>query len=406
MSPYYYPSVGGVEAVVRYVSEELVNRGHEVTVITSNRSHKGAPPLNRPTVETLNGVRVERHQSILSLGHMSFCPGQFYTLRKTDFDVIQVHVHRHPHVNLALWARGKRSVPIILHGHGPFFSRRFLGQVKARIYNLYDWIAKRALFERLDKIIALTEFEKMRYVKLGADVDKIVVIPNAASDDCFEPVDPTPLIKKYDLSGKRLMLYLSILSKFKRPDLLIQALAQVLKKVPDAFLLLVGPDEGMIDSIRQMARQLGVENHYKWIGRLQGIEKHQALEAGEFLLLPSDEEPFGLVILEAMAHARPVVGSDTIGPRELIRHGETGFVVNRGSVGQIADAATTLLTDFALRTRMGNRGRAVVQNKYRVSTITDKLEELYFQLMSKAKSGDQVANENDSELRTNIASSL
>ena len=381
VSSYYLPSSGGVVSVIKYIAEELVKRGHEVHVFAPNRDHRGNLPLNSSLKEKIDGVIVRRFHSIFNLGHISLCPKEFPELWKSHFDIIHSHCYRHPHVDISTLIGNFKSVPTILHGHGPFFQKQSLSLKKSILYSLYDRQAKRVLLKRVDGIIALTRDEKQQYVMLGADPQKITVIPNAASDDCFGQTNPTAFIKKYKLSGKKIILYLSFLHYLKRPDLLIKALPALVKEVPDLILLLVGPDAGMIDHIKKIGAELGVESNFKWLGPLYGKEKHQAYQAADFFVLPSDEEPFGIVILEAMAHKKPVIVSDAVGPSEIIEHGETGFIVKRGNVDQIIEFSLKLLTDQSLRARMGEKGCETAINKYSVSSVVDQVEAMYYRLI-------------------------
>ena len=120
LTPYYHPSIGGVEGVVRYLAEELVRRGHSVDVLTADRLHRGTRHDPLPREEVLQGVRVRRFLPLLTLGHMSLCPGEVPALWKGGYDLLHAHVYRQPQVGLASAVGRLRSVPLILHGHGPF----------------------------------------------------------------------------------------------------------------------------------------------------------------------------------------------------------------------------------------------------------------------------------------------
>ena len=103
ITPRYYPSVGGVEKVVQDLSEELAKRGHEVSVLTTDRMHKNQPPFKGDRNESLNGVKVYRYRSLFGLGHMSFTPSAILDLIKNDYDIVHMHSIRHPHTSWVLW---------------------------------------------------------------------------------------------------------------------------------------------------------------------------------------------------------------------------------------------------------------------------------------------------------------
>jgi len=382
LTPYYFPSIGGVESVVKYTSEELVKRGHSVHVITSNRDHNNRLKKNIIQSKEKNGVTIHRLKSILNFGHMSFFPDCYKVLMDEDFDIIHSHVFRHPHLEIANLVGKIKKIPVVLHGHSPFFKRGEISAKKLFYYSLYDFQAKLRFLKNINKIIALTEFEKNRYLNLGVQHEKIAVIPNAASDDCFQKVNPKPFLKKHNLQGKKIILFIGNLNNVKRPDLLLRALAKLIIKNPKVFLLLVGPDEGMLKEITLLAKNLKVENHYAWLGPLYGKDKLQVLSAAKLFILPSDLDALPLVLVEAMAQGIPVIGSNAIGPSEIIDDGETGFIVRKRNVEDIVNASLKLLNNRSLYNKMGHKAKHTAENKYRVSKIVDNIEKIYYDLLS------------------------
>lgn len=376
LTPYYWPHIGGVESVVQDLSEGFTRRGHEVHVITANRDQKGRFDAQCPHEEQINGVNVHRFRAYVKLGHYSLCPGIASFLMHHRFDILHSHCYRQPQGEIAALVGRHRNIPTILHGHGFFPS----GPVKRILYGLYDQFAKRELLNQFDHFIVLTDSEKERFVALGVDPRKISVIPNGVDDECFQKIDPTAFRKKFGLTGKKVILFMGILKRIKRCDLLIRALPEIARRVPDVLVLLVGPDAGEYAKVKDIAEHLKVSNHFKWIGPLYGKEKHQAYSAADFLILPSDEEGFPRVLLEAMAHAKAVIGTDTVGSSAIILDQVTGFVTTRGSVEDIVTAALRLLTNPMLCEKMGRKARDVAIAKYQISQVVERLEALYYRL--------------------------
>ena len=94
VAPFYYPVIGGLEKIVQGLSEEMVERGHEVHVFTSSRNH-AKNPMNRPSKEYINGVVVYRFASLINSEFMSFFPGFVPPLLQNRFDIIHLHSYRH-----------------------------------------------------------------------------------------------------------------------------------------------------------------------------------------------------------------------------------------------------------------------------------------------------------------------
>jgi len=384
--PYYSPIIGGVEVVCQYVSEELVRRGHEVHVFTANRSHKGSPQLRLAADELINGVNVHRFKSYLNVGHYGFFPGFISPLMRGGFDVIHAHGYRQPQSEIGSRVGARLNIPTILHVHGGFFTH---SSVKRAFYDLFDWFARNGRANLFDHYIALSEMDRARLLELNIDRGCISIIRNAAENQAFENVEPQRFVEKYDLTGKRVILYLSILHHYKRPDLLIRALPRLIEREPEVFLLLVGPDAGELEKINALGRELGVTRHFKWIGALRGKEKHEAFECSEFLALPSDEDPYPLVLLEAMAHRKPVLTTSVVGQAPLVESHGAGIVVQPGDLNGLIEGALRLLSDPSLKSSIAGNARRLAEQMFSAKAVVDEIEALYWRLLEKKHASDR-----------------
>lgn len=381
VTPYYYPSVGGVSGVCQYLSEELVKLGHKVDVITARRDHKGRPKLNAPKHEVINDVNVFRYKSIINIGHMSFFPSLITHLISKKYDVVHFHSYRHPLCDISAVLGKVKSSVTILHGHGPFFEKNEISNTKKKIYDMYDKFAYHTVFKLTDKVIALNNYEKKRYTDIGIEPQKIVVVPNAASADCFVKTDNREFISNYNLSDKKVLLFVGILNSFKRPDLLIEALPKIIKEVNNVHLLLVGPDGGMLEKVTQLAKELNVEEYYSWLGPLQGTEKQNAYESAHIFVLPSDWDAYPLVLMEALAHGLPCVTTDCRGPIDIVEHGKTGFVVKKRETDDMAAKIINLLKNDELYNEFSRNAKMVAEKKYKADSIAQYIENLYYHLL-------------------------
>ena len=372
--PYYSPVIGGVEVVCQYISEELAKRGHEVHVFTANRTHKGSRRLEMPDDEVINGVNVHRFRSYISVGHYGFFPGFISSLKHGGFDIIHAHGYRQPQSEIGCRLGASLNVPTVLHVHGGFYAN---GTIRQLWYSLFDWLARRHKANVFDHFITLSELDRQRLLELNIDRNNISIIGNAAEGAAFEMVDSSQFKKKHGLEGKKVILYLGILHRYKRPDLLVRALPKLIEKEPDAFLLFVGPDGGEVEKIIELGKKLDVAQHFRWIGPLQGREKQEAFECSEFLALPSDEDPYPLVLLEAMAHKKPVLTTAVVGQASLISKNEAGIILDPGDVDGIAKAAIRLLEDSIYRETIGVNARRLAEKTFSVKAVVDEIELLY-----------------------------
>jgi glycosyltransferase involved in cell wall biosynthesis len=378
--PYYSPVIGGGEVVCQYISEELARRGYEVHVFTANRNHKGSPRLHMPSDEVINGVNVHRFKSYVTIGHHGLFPGFISPLLKGRFDIIHAHGYRQPQSEISTRIGARLNVPTILHVHGGFYTR---SRLKGAIYDLFDRLARKHKVNLFDHFIVLSEVDQKHLLGLNVDGGNISIIRNAAENQAFEAADSTGFRKKRGLEGRKIILYLSILHEYKRPELLIRALPKLIDIVPEVFLLFVGPNAGELEKIRELGTKLGVTNYYEWIGPLQGREKHEAFECSEFLALPSDEDPYPLVLLEAMAHKKPVLTTSVVGQACVISANETGIIISPGDLNGIVDGAIRLLTDPAYSKTIGSNGRRLAEKMFSVKSAVDDIEMLYTSMIER-----------------------
>jgi glycosyltransferase involved in cell wall biosynthesis len=378
--PYYAPVIGGVEVVCQYISEELVARGHEVHVFTANRNHPGSPRLELPAREKINGVHVHRFRSYVNIGHYGFFPGFISSLSCGEFDIIHTHGYRQPQSEIASRIGARVNIPTVLHVHGGFDTRN---RAKRLLYSLFDRAARRHKANVFDHFIALSEGDREHLLALNVPQSRISIVRNAAENAAFEACSATRFREKYGLVGKKVILYLGILIHYKRPDKLIRVLPQLIEREPKVFLLFVGPDAGELEKIHKLAEGLGVNECYEWLGPLQGEEKHEAFECSEFLALPSDDDPYPLTLLEAMAHGKAVLTTSGVGQASVIKAHEAGIVVSPEDLDGIREGAVKLLTDERYRSAIGASARRLAERMFSVAAVVDEIELLYADLVER-----------------------
>jgi len=122
-------------------------------------------------------------------------------------------------------------------------------------------------------------------------------------------------------------------------------------------LTVIGEDWGGVERLRSLARSLGVEDRIVFRGLLSRDEVVRAYASAEVFVLPSLFEPFGIVLLEAMAAGLPIVASRVGGIVDVVEDGKTGLLVPSGNPEALADALEHLLSDPTLLEKMGDEGR-------------------------------------------------
>jgi glycosyltransferase involved in cell wall biosynthesis len=155
-------------------------------------------------------------------------------------------------------------------------------------------------------------------------------------------------------SAWKIVLVVARVSRWKRHDLALTAFEQVAVKDPNVHLVCVGSQDTLEpkwwNHLQEQTRQSRVSDRIHWVGQISDVRPWY--KAAYTLLLCSDNEPFGRVIVEAMACGLPVIATRSGGVPEIVRHGEDGFLVTTGSVDEMADAMTKILRNNALREQL------------------------------------------------------
>jgi glycosyltransferase involved in cell wall biosynthesis len=140
---------------------------------------------------------------------------------------------------------------------------------------------------------------------------------------------------------------------------LVRAVA-LLPASPGLEIRLVGEDWGGTERLRTLAQRLGVSDRLTFVGKLSRAELLNEYVQAQFFVLPSIFEPFGIVLLEAMAAGLPVIASRVGGIPEIVEDGRTGLLVEPGNPGALAEALRHLCRDEVLRKSMGRSAREQV----------------------------------------------
>jgi glycosyltransferase involved in cell wall biosynthesis len=215
------------------------------------------------------------------------------------------------------------------------------------------------------------------------------VVHGGRSPEHFVRCEPAPeLREELGLSPEDLVIaVVARLTPWKGHMVLLDAFRAVHREHPRARLLVVGAptfwDPGYEATLRERAAELGCGEAVRWLGFREDIP--QLLALSDLMVLPSDTEPFGIVIVEGMIAGKPVVVCDTGGPPEIVADDETGLVVPTWQVGPLADAICALLSDPARARRMGEAGRARALQHFDIRQGVRRIEELYGRLVNGRK---------------------
>ena len=209
--------------------------------------------------------------------------------------------------------------------------------------------SKQFALTKVGWVLAVSEFTKRKAIKLGVDPARIHVVPNGVRDPC-------PNWRFGTARDKAVVLFVGRMNEhYKGQADLLDAMSLLRNRFPDLRLVFVG--DGPLAKWKAEAQRRCVDDLVEFAGRVDDAELARRYEAAAIFAMPSENEGFGLVYAEAMAHGLPCVGSDRDAAREVIRHGETGYCVPAGNSTAIADAIADIMKSPELRARMSVAGR-------------------------------------------------
>ncbi|MFG3129346.1 glycosyltransferase family 4 protein [Streptomyces tendae] len=274
----------------------------------------------------------------------------------------------------ALRRAGAERLVATTHGHEAGWAQLPAArQLLRRIGESTDTITYLGEYTRSRIAGALTPEAAARMVQLPPGVDEKTFHPASGGDE---------VRARLGLTERPVVVCVSRLVPRKGQDTLIRAMPRILAAEPDAVLLIVGGGPYESD-LRRLAEETGVAASVHFTGAVPWSELPAHYGAGDVFAMPCrtrrgglDVEGLGIVYLEASATGLPVVAGDSGGAPDAVLDGETGWVVRGEDPNESADRITTLLADPELRRRMGERGRAWVEEKWRWDLLAEHLKAL------------------------------
>ncbi len=360
-----YPTYGGSGIVATELGKELAARGHEIHFISY------APPLRLDKVS----ANIQFHEVEVVTYPLFDHPPYTLALATKMAEVVELQnldlLHCHyaiPHSVSAYLAKSMLSpkkLPVVTTLHGTDIT--LVGSDRSYLP------ITRFSIEQSDGVTAVSEYLKEATIKTFGVKKDIEVVYNFVNCDNCRPVENPELRKSYTPNGEKILIHLSNFRPVKRPTDVIEIFLRVQSKIPAALLMVGdGPERS---GAEWLARYLHLEKKVHFLGKRDNIE--DLIGISDLMLLPSDNESFGLAALEAMACKVPVIVSRVGGLPEVVTDGVEGYLVEPRNVDKMAEQALRILTDESLRLEMGERARQSAQERFCTSRIIPQYEAYY-----------------------------
>jgi glycosyltransferase involved in cell wall biosynthesis len=382
------PRYGGPARVLPELARAQAAAGHEVVIATTTADHPSGV-YHDPGWETLSEGATVFYGSVQYMPLLvSWSVGRWLRRHIGEYDIVNIHgLYRFPNT-LATHLARRRGIPYVLVPHGsldPYlYARSTTGRLAFK--RIYERLFVIPGLRKADALQYTAEEERERTKFLDLQVPSFV-IPNGLGWEPYRDLPPRGAMReRWGLGDQPIVLFLGRIHVKKGFDLLIPAFDEVRKRIPDAQLVIVGPendDHGK--DVRKWVTERGLDAAVHFVGPVVGPDVVQAYVDADVFALPSYTENFGMTVVEAMACALPVVISDQVNIHHEISAAAAGLVT-QCDVGEVADAMYALLTDPERRHTMGDMGRRLVQERYSWPAIVDALTKEYEAVIERANS--------------------
>ncbi|HOE90548.1 MAG TPA: glycosyltransferase family 4 protein [Candidatus Cloacimonadota bacterium] len=263
------------------------------------------------------------------------------------------------------------DVPLVVYAHGSeliYHSRK-----------KNQDLMQRYVLKKADLIISNSQYTTDLLVSKGADRNKIFKTLLGANTRMFFPKDTQAAIKeRFDIPQEhKILLTVSHLVPRKGMDMVINALPDILKSVPNLTYLIGGRGE-YLETLQKLVDKLNLHDHVKFLGFVKDQEINDIFNAADIFIMPNriedyDVEGFGIVFADAAACGKATIAGNTGGAVDAIVDRETGFLVDPTSCKDIIDKTVTLLKDDDLRNEMGRNGYERVQKELNWDAVRAKI---------------------------------
>ena len=367
ISKYYYPYIGGVENICKYLVEGTPQ--HEVAVVCFNEKHTDV-------VENVNGVKVYRVATWINISRQALSLSYFTMLHRAikEFqpDVIQFH-WANPFPAAVLLTMIPKKVKLVIHWHMDIIKQK-------KIYPFIKPIETR-LLKRANIVVVTSPQYRDGSIPLQPFKEKVKILPNAIDEDNFvlRPGDKeeiAKIIERYD--GKKIVFFIGRHIQYKGLPCLIDAE----KYIKEDCAIVIAGSGPLTEELKAQCHSDKVH----FVGRLSDDELRWYHYAASVFAFPSitKNEAFGVALAEAMYCNTPAV-TFTIegsGVNWVNLNGVTGIEVPNVDTKAYAAAIDRLLSDDDLARKMGDEGHKRVKENFTIPSMVNLMDQYYKELFA------------------------
>jgi glycosyltransferase involved in cell wall biosynthesis len=354
--------MGGGEVHVADLVRALADRGHAVYLAVRPGS-----PLREP----LSGV-IASWRELPLRNSLDVYSARAITeiAREHSIDVVHAHMGR-DYLVAALGCKRARGTRLILTRHH---------YLPVKQNPIYRW-----MLQDVAAVIAVSASVRQSIIeRLALPEERVHVIPNWVDPERFQPIERDAARAMFRLRSALTVACIGQITPAKGQEEFIKAAARIARMRSDAEFVIAGDENDGSGSftayLADLARTLGIGERVSFKGYVSHLP--ELLAAVDVVVVPSWDEGFSLVTIEAMAAGRAVLASDVGGIRDIIKDNFSGMLFQPRDVGGLANKLLWLLSDMPLRDRLASQGRRDVFSRFGREQIIDQIEALYGAVMS------------------------
>jgi glycosyltransferase involved in cell wall biosynthesis len=405
----YFPVVGGGETQARLLAEGLVANGFSVIILTrrSDPSLKkteqwGAvtayrlPPVGSGQLRKW-GLLLTSLPALVSLRHqydLVFVSG----FRRVGIAAVLISKLLDKGCILKADSLGEMS--------GDYFATG-LARLRLRsappVFEPFLWLRDNIL-KRANAFVAISSEVDTELRTQGVNPALIKMIPNSVDTRRFRPAKPQTrdeLRQKLGIPARdKIVIFTGRLVSYKGLPLLLRVWRDIQRNHEGVGLLLVGSGGQDIHNceaeLKEYVSAYGLKDSVHFTGGVQNV--HEYLQASDIFVFPTENEAFGISLIEAMACGLPVISTNVGGVKDILQNQQNGVAVQPGDFQGLYDALDALITDSSLSARLGRAAWQTVQNKYSAETVTQQYAKLFRRISNSIGEGPAPDRPGSSEL--------
>lgn len=372
--PFFSPKFGGTVNAMYNISKELSNRGHDVTIITTDIEFD----KDYSATITRKGIKLIKFKCIFNFASFLYSPSMNVWLDANinEYDIIHLHNFRsYQNAMVHKYAR-RYNIPYILQAHGSLP----LIIAKTGFKRIFDFVWGNKLLKDASRLIAVSNVEFEQYIEFGVSNEKIDVIPNIIEIEKFQKkLIKGKFKKEHEIKTSKIILFLGRIHQIKGLKFLIKAFERILQEINDVSLVIAGPDEGYGDELKKFVESLGIKDNVYFIDYINNVQN--AYFDADVLVYPAEYEIFGLVPFEAIVCGTPVIVSDDCGCSEIMKNADSGYTVKYGDIKNLSKKISILLLNPGMGRNKIQNGLNYIKSNLNPEIVSKKVESVYLNVL-------------------------